>query len=268
MVDATSGAHSPLSKVTQPAPSVCCSSPVEDSLFWTWSSTRSSGDVAWTPQEGYVQLRPIRDAKETDRVIWPGPQQAMSWNQVKRVIRTWRDRKAEMIVFRLTLTFIVPSGQEVKAGELHTAEFGLCRQHDAGFSFWNPSVLLWTSGCCVWVAGLGLHANSFTHTDVTENARFSSWTWKKNNPEKPNFMFPSTCLRAAPWVLRDLFGSETLIWPTSRSAFQMFAVCFGAGGLCVRVCMQIVSDALIPSRWPQFNECLKLIKRWRCFEGI
>lgn len=81
-----------------------------------------------------MQLRTIRDAKETDRVICPGPQQLMSWNQVKRVIRTWRDRKAEMIVFRLTLSFIVPSGQEVKAGELDIAEFGLCRQHDAGFN--------------------------------------------------------------------------------------------------------------------------------------
>lgn len=39
-----------------------------------------------------------------------------------------------MIVFRLTLSFIVPSGQEVEAGELDIAEFGLCSQHYAGLN--------------------------------------------------------------------------------------------------------------------------------------
>lgn len=278
MVDdgATSGAYSPLSEVMQQALSVCYFCPVEHSLFWTWSHPPELMEML----PGVVHLREasselhrkvicsyIRSKMQRkwttclpSAPVWPLPQQGRSkacmWLGIY-----WTVIKAEMIVLR---SFIVPSGREVKASDWQP-------QNLASEVGWSKSELLYqpvyeiTVCCCgpltvmcEWTRWVVMLKASQTQMSSKMPTFLQLNMLKKViyiKIKSRTCMCNCTHFRAGIHIaaFRNIFDLETLIWPTSRSAFQMFRACFGAC-VCVfvRVCMQIIHYALILSRWSQW----------------
>lgn len=156
MVDATSGAYSPLSKVMQPALSVCYFSPVEYSLFWTWSNAPElmemfpgvfhlreiSSELHRKVICSYVQSEMQRKWTESlpSTAIWPLPRSSYPGTRSKSYMwlgLCWRDIKAEMIVLRLMLSFIIPSGQEVKSSEIDSSIIAFYYYYYKEFDLWS-----------------------------------------------------------------------------------------------------------------------------------
>lgn len=77
----------------------------------------------------------------------------------------------------------------------------------------------------VQMAEVGHNANSLTDTNVIENGHVSPAEHVKKN-QRATFAclvahISELGLRLLPlWILRYIFDSETLIWTSSRSAFQ------------------------------------------------
>lgn len=128
MVDATSGAYSPLYEVMQQAFSVCYFSPIEYSLFWTWSNAPEwmemlPGVFHLCELSTELHRKVICSFIQSEMQQPSGLFHSSSYAAIRSKAYVWLqicwiDIKPEMIVLRLMLLFIIPSGHELKTSEI------------------------------------------------------------------------------------------------------------------------------------------------------